>query len=584
MSSRLVIAGTAAARGMTLGRARLVHPNQFNIDVRPLPEGDVEAEVARLREALAHASEELRLLREKLQGALAREVGEFIDAHSMILQDPELISGLNSMIRQGRYRASAALKAQRDRLVAVFEAIDDPYLRSRREDVDHVIGRVQAALARDTTPAERQIASRVGTVLVSDTIAPAELAHLTEHGVLGVITTTGSPLSHSAILARSMRLPMIVGAHEALQHINDDDLLLLDGTRGEIVVHPTAQDLARYRQYQRELARSTEALSRLKHERTLSADGIEIHLYANAELLADVAQARAYGAVGVGLYRTEFLFLQRHELPDEEEQFAVYRDLVLAMGGAPVTIRTLDLGADKADGTGLALAQESNPALGVRGVRLSMRRPALFATQLRAMLRASSFGPVRILVPMVTTNEEIAAVRALTAQCARDLQTSGYEIAEHFELGAMIEVPAAAIALPGLIRHVDFVAIGTNDLTQYTLAADRNNDDLGTLYDPLHPAVLKLLAKIITVSDRARKAVTLCGEMAGDTRYTALLLALGLTAFSMHPSSLLEVRQAIAGCDIGSLRKLGGTLLRAQTRAGIEKVLERMRATSPVAQ
>jgi len=217
-------------------------------------------------------------------------------------------------------------------------------------------------------------------------------------------------------------------------------------------------------------------------------------------------------------------------------------------------------------------------------VRLSMRRPALFATQLRAMLRASSFGPVRILVPMVTTNEEVAAVRTLTTQCARDLQTGGYEIAEHFELGAMIEVPAAAIALPGLIRHLDFVAIGTNDLTQYTLAADRNNDDLGTLYDPLHPAVLKLLAKIITVSERARKAVTLCGEMAGDTRYTALLLALGLTCFSMHPSSLLEVRQAIAGCDIGRLRKLGGTLLRAQTRAGIEKVLERMRVTAPVAQ
>lgn len=578
MSARLVIAGTAAARGMTLGRARLVQPSQFSIDSRPLAEAEVEAEVARLREALAHANEELRLLREKLHGALAHEVGEFIDAHSMILQDPELTSGLYSLIRTGRYRAGAALKAQRDRLVAVFEAIDDPYLRSRREDIDHVIGRVQAALARDTTPAERQIASRVGSILVSDAIAPAELAHLTEHGVLGVVTTGGSPLSHSAILARSMRLPMIVGAHEALQSITDDDLLLLDGARGEIVVHPTAQDLARYRQYQRELARSTEALSRLKHERTLTADGVEIHLYANAEMLVDVAQARAYGAAGIGLYRTEFLFLQRRELPDEEEQFTVYRDLVLAMGGAPVTIRTLDLGADKADATGLALAQEPNPALGVRGVRLSMRRPALFATQLRAMLRASSFGPVRILVPMVTTSEEVAAMRALTEQCVRDLHSGGYEIAEQFELGAMIEVPAAAIALPGLIRQLDFIAIGTNDLTQYTLAADRNNDALGTLYDPLHPAVLKLLAQIIAVSARAGKAVTLCGEMAGDTRYTALLLALGLTGFSMHPGSLLEVRQAIATCDQARLRKLRASLLRAQTRAGIEKVIERMRS------
>ena len=579
MSTRFVISGTSAARGMTLGRARLVQPSQLSVDERPLAENEIEAEVVRLREALAQARDELRVLREKLHGALAREVGEFIDAHSMILEDPELTAGLYSLIRQGRYRASAALKAQRDRLVTAFEAIDDPYLRSRREDVDHVIGRVQAVLARDTTPAERQIASRVGTILVSDTIAPAELAHLTEHGVLGLITTGGSPLSHSAILARSMRLPMVVGAHEALKRITDDDLLLLDGSHGEIVVHPTAQDLARYRQHQRELARSTQALSRLKHERTLTRDGVEIHLYANAEMLSDVAQARAYGAVGIGLYRTEFLFLQRHELPNEEEQFAAYRDLVLAMGGAPVTIRTLDLGADKADATGLALAQEPNPALGVRGVRLAMRRPALFTTQLRAILRAAVFGPVRILVPMVTSSEEVAAVRALTEECARELRSGGYEIADHFELGAMIEVPAAAIALPSLLRQLDFIAIGTNDLTQYTLAVDRNNDALGSLYDPLHPAVLKLLAQIIVTAGRAKKSVTLCGEMAGDTRYTALLLALGLTAFSMHPSSLLEVRQAIATCDQARLRKLGASLLRAQTRAGIERVIERMRST-----
>jgi phosphotransferase system enzyme I (PtsI) len=573
VSSRFVIHGTAAARGMTLGRARLVEPSEFNIDERPLAAEELEGEVTRLREAIAHARDELRGIRDKLHGALAREVGEFIDAHSMILNDPELTGGLYDLIRKGRYRASAALKMQRDRLVAAFEAIDDPYLRSRREDIDHVIGRVLNALTRDTTPSERQIASRVGTILIGDTVAPAELAHLTEHGVLGVITTGGSPLSHSAILARSMRLPMVVGAHDALKRVSDDDLLLVDGSGGEVIVHPTAQDLARYRHYQRELARSAEALSRLKHARTLTKDGAEIQLFANAELLNDVAQARAYGAAGIGLYRTEFLFLQRRELPDEEEQFTAYRDLVLAMGGAPVTIRTLDLGADKADGTGLALTEEPNPALGVRGVRLAMRRPELFATQLRAILRASVFGPVRILVPMITSSEEIAAVRALTDTCARELRTGGYEIADHYELGAMIEVPAAAIALPGMIRGVDFLAIGTNDLIQYTLAADRNNDALGTLYDPLHPAVLKLLAQIITVGARAKKSVTLCGEMAGDTRYTALLLALGLTGFSMHPSSLLEVRQAIAGCDRQALNKIGARLLRAQTRAGIERVL-----------
>ncbi|HSC10965.1 MAG TPA: phosphoenolpyruvate-utilizing N-terminal domain-containing protein, partial [Rhodanobacteraceae bacterium] len=311
MSTRIVIAGTAAGRGMALGRARLVQPSQPEVDERPLPQAEVEGEVLRLTAALTAARDELKQLREKLHGALAREVGEFIDAHSLILDDPELTGGLYDLIRKARYRASAALKMQRDRLVAAFDAIDDPYLRSRREDVDHVIGRVQAALARDTTPAERQIAARVGSVLVTDTIAPAELAHLTEHGVLGVITTGGSALSHSAILARSMRLPMVVGAHDALKRTSDDDLVLIDGTHGEIVIHPTAQDLARYRQHQREQTRNAEALLRLKHARTLTADGMEIHLYANAEMSADIVQARALGAAGIGLYRTEFLFLQR---------------------------------------------------------------------------------------------------------------------------------------------------------------------------------------------------------------------------------------------------------------------------------
>ena len=580
MSTRFALSGISAARGMTLGRARLEQPSQLTLDQRPLASEEVDAEIAHLRDALAHARAELRQIRDKLHGALAREVGEFIDAHGLILEDPELTEGLFDLIRKGRVRAGVALKMQRDRLVAAFEAIDDPYLRSRREDVDHVIGRVQAALARDTTPAERQIASRVGTILVSDTVAPAEMAHLNEHGVLGVVTTGGSPLSHSAILARSMRLPMVVGAHEALKHITDDDLLLVDGGAGEIVVHPTAQDLSRYRQWQRDVARNAEQLSRLKLARTTTRDGAEIRLYANAELLADVAHARACGADGVGLYRTEFLFLQRRELPDEEEQFIAYRDLVLAAHGATVTIRTLDLGADKADQTGLSLASEPNPALGVRGVRLAMRRPALFSTQLRAILRASSYGPLRILVPMVTTAGEISAGRTVIEHCARDLRTQGHDIADQFELGAMIEVPAAAIALPHLIRTLDFIAIGTNDLTQYTLAVDRNNDELATLYDPLHPAVLRLLAQAIAIGSRARKSVTLCGEMAGETRYTALLLALGLQDFSMHPSSLLEVRQAIGACDAGALRKLAKPLLRAQTRAAIERVLERMRRIS----
>ncbi len=548
---RFVLTGGGASRGMALGRARLEQPSRYLIDERPLGEADIEAEIEHLRRAIAAARDELQVLREKLHGTMAREVAEFIDAHSLMLADRELTTGVYDLIRIGRYRASAALKMQRDRLVAVFDAMDDPYLRSRKEDIDHVITRVQAGLMRESSTEERKIASRVGEILVSDTVAPSELIPLAEHGVLGVVLTSGSQVSHSAILARSLHLPMIVAAHDALSHIQDDDLVLIDGELGEVVVHPTAQDLARYRTWQREVVQQGKRLALLANVATRTRDGTPIALYANAESVADVAQARALGAVGIGLYRTEFLFLQRKELPGEEEQFRIYRDLVLGMQGLPVTIRTLDLGADKADASVLALDAEENPALGVRGVRLSLRQPHLLTIQLRAIIRASGYGPVRILVPMVTAVEEMTCVRRMLNECARDLRSSGHEIADQFELGAMIEVPAAAIALPGMIRSFDFIAIGTNDLVQYTLAVDRNNHHLASLYDPLHPAVLKLLSQ--------------------------MLVALGLTDFSMHPSQLLEVRECINTLDRTALRAQARKLLRAQTREHIERVVEKMR-------
>ncbi|MET0231079.1 MAG: phosphoenolpyruvate--protein phosphotransferase [Rhodanobacteraceae bacterium] len=581
---RFTLTGNGAARGMALGRARLEQPSRYLIDERPVAAEDIDAELARLNRAVTMARAELATLREKLHGMLASEVGDFIDAHSLILADRELNAGLADLVRVGRFRASAALKMQRDRLVAVFEAMDDPYLRSRKEDIDHVIGRVQNALARESSAEERKLAARVGEILVSDTVAPSELVPLAEHGVLGVVLTSGSPLSHSAILARSLRLPMIVAAHEALAHIQDDDLILIDGERGEVVIHPTAQDIARYRSWQRDVVQRGKRLALLRDADTRTRDGVAIRLFANAELPADVAQARACGAAGVGLYRTEFLFLQRRELPGEEEQFLAYRDLVLGMEGLPVTIRTLDLGADKADASGLVLDDEDNPALGVRGVRLSLRRPQLLIMQLRAILRATHYGPVRVLVPMVASAEEMSSVRYLLNEAARDLRSAGHEIADHIDLGAMIEVPAAAIALRGFIKKLDFIAIGTNDLVQYTLAVDRNNDHLANLYDPLHPAVLRLIVHTIGVATRAGRPVTLCGEMAGDTHYTALLLALGLNDFSMHPGQLLEVREVVNSLDrsvlVGGLKQL----MRATTRDAILQVLEQLRisASAPV--
>lgn len=565
---------------MAIGRARLVHPSRYLVDARPLPEDEVDAEVERLKRAIEIAREELAQLRDKLHGSMAREVAEFIDAHSLMLADRELTSGIFELIRTGRLRASAALNMQRDRLVAMFEAMDDPYLRSRKEDVEHVIARVHAGLQREASSAERKLAERVGEILVTDTVAPSELVPLAELGVLGVVLSSGSRVSHGAILARSLHLPMIVAAHDVLTTIHDGDLILIDGDSGEAIAHPSSADLARFRGWQRENLARGRHLALLADHDTRTRDGVEIALHANAESAADIALARTCGAAGIGLYRTEFLFLQRRELPAEEEQYLAYREVVLGMGGLPVTIRTLDLGADKADASGLTLDDEENPALGVRGVRLSLRHPELMRTQLRAILRASAYGPVRILVPMICAAEEMLEMRALLNDCARDLRSEAYEIAENVELGAMIEVPAAAIALRGILDASDFIAIGTNDLVQYTLAVDRNNDHLANLYDPLHPAVLKLLAQTIAIAQRAGKRVSICGEMAGDRQHTALLLALGLTDFSMHPGLLLEVRETLATLDRTMLRTHSAALLRAPTRERIARVLARMAAAS----
>lgn len=571
---RRALPATIAAPGMALGRVRLEQRARFNIDTSPLPDAEVDAEIARLDAAFALARDELAELRRKLHGALAREVGEFIDAHAQLLADPDLIEGLRKMIRLGHYRAGAALKAQRDRLVAAFDAMDDAYLRSRGEDIDQVISRVQGALTRQASRAEKRIATRVGEILVTAGVAPGELHQFASHGIRGVVSTAGSTYSHSAILARSMHLPMLVGAEALLEDLRDGDLVLVDAVRGEIVVHPAAADLVPFRNWQRDSQREGRRLAGLAGEPTRTRDGRTLRLYANAEQPEDIARARELGIAGVGLFRTEFLFLAGGQPPDEDAQTAAYRDVVLAMGGLPVTIRTLDLGADKADAAGLALRGEPNPALGTRGVRLSLRQPDVFITQLRAILRASCYGPVRILVPMITNAAELIEVRRLVEACGRDLRTAGHEIPDQYELGAMIEVPAAAINVRELLRHVDFIAIGSNDLTQYLLAADRNNDQLGTLYQPSHPAVVRVLAHVVRSARRARKPVCLCGEIAGDPAFAPVLVALGLEDFSMLPDRILAERDALSRCDRKALRALAPRLLRAGDSSEIAALLD----------
>ncbi|GAB3377819.1 phosphoenolpyruvate--protein phosphotransferase [Lysobacter fragariae] len=558
--------GHGASRGSALGRARVRLPHQLDVAEEHVKESEVEAERARLQRAIDTVRVEMHALRQRLHGALAQEIGEFLDLHALLLDDPELLHGLDTLIRTGRYTADYALRLQRDRIAAVFAGMDDPYLRSRIDDIDQVVGRIHAALHSRDNGTE----GVAGEILITDNVAPAELVQLQAQGVVAIVTAGGSMLSHSAILARSLHLPLVVGVPSALQKINDGDALIVDGGSGRVVMEPGPADLRAHRTREREYIRERKELHRLRREPTRTVDGIDINLYANAESREDVAEAHALGATGVGLYRTEFLFLQRMELPDEEEQFRAYRDVVLGMSGRPVTIRTLDLGADKADRTGLALRDEPNPALGLRGVRLSLARGHLLETQLRALLRASGYGPLRILVPMVTSREEIREVRSQLKRVAHDLRAQGHEIADQVPLGAMIEVPAAAIALPGFIGSVDFLSIGTNDLVQYLLAADRNNEALGDLYTPLHPAVLRLLRDVIRLAQRRGKPIAVCGEMAGDPLYAPLLLALGLTEFSLHPNTLLELRRVIRECNLAQLHKRLPALLRARDRAGIE--------------
>jgi len=567
---RALLPGHGASRGSALGRARVRLPHVLDVAEQHIRQDQIDDELARLHEAVDATRREMHSLRARLHGALAQEVGEFLDLHALLLDDPELLHGLDQLIRAGRYTADYALRLQRDRLAAVFDGMDDAYLKSRMDDLDHVIGRIHAHLHQRATDTP----GVAGEVLVSDNVAPSELAELQQQGVVAVVTAAGSALSHSAILARSLHLPLVVGNAQALQRINDGDVLLVDGSTGEVVVNPDPDDLRRYRERLRDAAREQRELGRLRSKPSRTRDGVDVALWANAESLEDVAKAHALGAAGVGLYRTEFLFLQRRELPGEDEQFQVYRDLVLGMSGRPVTIRTLDLGADKADRTGLAIGDEENPALGVRGVRLALAHVEVFDTQLRAILRASAYGPVRILVPMVSGREELLEVRRRLRRAGLQLRKQGHEIAGHVELGAMIEVPAAAIAFHGFVDVVDFVSIGTNDLVQYLLAADRNNEALGELYSPLHPGVLRLLRHVISIGAEHKVPVAMCGEMAGDATLAPILLALGLREFSLHPATLLELRKAIRDSDLSDLQSRAAKLLQARDRAGIERWLK----------
>jgi phosphotransferase system enzyme I (PtsI) len=564
MSARREIDAVTAAKGMALGRARLIYPLHFEVETGRIAARAIAAELQRLDHALAAARDELGGVRSRLRRGPQREVVELIDMHLAMLADPEFRAGVAALIRGERLPATAALKTHRDQLARVFESIDDPYLRSRGEDLDHVVARVYSALRREGAPAPA-IHAAAGTVLVCETIMPADLDQAVEQGVVAVVLTAGSPYSHAAILARGLNLPLVCGAAGALAQIREGDEVLVDAHIGRVIVAPDALDLRGLRARERDAAQARRRSARMRSTDTRTRDGAAVRLYVNAEQPGDIASARRDGAAGVGLYRSEFVFLRHTAAPDEEQQFRAYRDAVSAMAGKPVTLRTLDLGSDKARACGVDVGAEENPALGVRGVRLTLAHEQLFYTQLRAMLRASAYGPVRILLPMLVALDEVRRTRALLDLAREELMRERIPFDTNVPLGGMIEVPGAALMAGEFARALDFLAIGSNDLTQYTLAADRNNGGVRTVYEPLHPAVVRLIAHIATAAKRARRSVMVCGELAGEARGLPVLLALGMTEFSVHPRALLDARQTLTQLSRRQLLARRARLLRAGT-------------------
>jgi phosphotransferase system enzyme I (PtsI) len=539
----LACTGIGIGSGVAIGNAHLLRQGRVQLAPEQRHVTDIAAEVARYRAAVTTAAEQLQAIRDDISGDLPDDIAEFIDTHLLMLEDKVITEGPVKLVRQQGIRAELALQARRDALVSIFDRMEDPYLRTRKDDLDHVVQRIQRVLAGehpDVAP------SLEGRIVLADDITPADAIVLKQRGVAGFVTEYGSPMSHTAILARSLDIPAVVGAHGAVTCLRHGEPLILDASQG-VVLADCDQHTRHHFEQRLTLQQSRRAdLKRLLPEPARSRDGEDFVLLANIELPGDVAEARDNGAQGVGLFRTEFLYMNRSEPPGEEEQFAAYRDAVLGMGGLPVTIRTLDLGADKAV-TGAT--QGGNPALGLRGIRLCLKEPTLFRPQLRAILRAASLGPVQIMLPMLTTVWEALHVRALIEDVSRELVAEGVAHDPAVPVGAMIEVPAAALAVADFARELDFLSIGTNDLIQYTLAIDRVDDAVAYLYDPLHPAVVQLLQRVISAGREAGIPVSMCGEMAGDPVHVPLLAGLGLRQFSMQPGALLAVKERIRELD-----------------------------------
>jgi len=554
MTLAMVGLGVSTSQTVALGPAYRLERGSMPAAPRLIEPSNVLAEITRLERALAASQAALRAVRNQVSRGAPLSLAELIDSHLLILEDAALVEPARELIRDQLFSAEWALRRHRDDLARVFDEMDDPYLRSRRDDIDQVIHHILGFLTveEQTRDSDSEIS---GCVIVAHDISPADTILLRHRGAVALVTEFGGPLSHTAILARSLNIPAVMGVRNATHFLRPGETLVVDGEAGIVIAGADYNILNHYRHRLIALSARRNRLRRLLHDPCQTRDGQAVELLANLELPDDVQLARANGAAGVGLYRTEFLYMNREGQPNEEEHLAAYRQVIRGLGGIPITIRTLDLGADKqVDGASLPNCPPlCNPALGLRAIRLCLKDLDLFRPQLRAILRASAEGPVRLLLPMLTNLGEVEHTLALLAQARRELTQEGLPFDPNMSIGGMIEIPAAALCADAFARRLDFLSIGTNDLIQYTLATDRIDDTVNYLYDPLHPAVLRLLRMIIAAGRRQAKAVDMCGEMAGDRRFTRLLLGMGLRHFSMQPGSLLEIKEIILESDAAQL-------------------------------
>ncbi|SCY74476.1 phosphoenolpyruvate--protein phosphotransferase [Nitrosospira sp. Nl5] len=567
--------GVGVSGGIAIGHAYLASHAALEVAHHIVPQDQVDNEISRLDTAFTMVREEIETLHASVvSGPAAAEYGAFLDLHRMILDDPTLSTAAKAYIAQSQCNAEWAITQQMDVLMAQFEEIEDPYLRERKTDVIQVVERVLKVLLGHPGYIPTSLKRDGDSILVAHDLSPADVIQYKQHRFTAFLTDLGGLTSHTAIVARSLNIPSIVALHHARRLIRDNDILIVDGNQGVVIVDPDKQVLSEYRLRQSQFELEKQKLKRIKTIAAKTLDGTAIELQANIELPQDIEQVKENGATGIGLFRSEFLFLNRSSLPDEDEQFEAYRSVARKMRGLPVTIRTFDLGADKNLDSAKRVA--ANPALGLRAIRLCLAEPHMFNTQLRAILRASHYGQIRILVPMLSSVSEIIQTLSLIDSAKQSLRQENIPFDEKLQIGGMIEIPAAALCLDIFMRKLDFLSIGTNDLIQYTLAIDRADDSVAHLYDSLHPAVLRLVAHIIRSANRTGISVAVCGEIAGDTLFTRLLLGFGLRLFSMHPAQLLTVKREVLRSNLPHIIPLTQKILKADDPGKIHALLTKL--------